>query len=123
MSDTKVAERVERISGRFHALGHATRLHIYHHLIRCGEAGCPVNDLQKELQIPGSTLSHHLKVLESVDLVLRQRLGTTHQFRAHYPVMEDMIGFLQEECCSRAATPADMKLFATNEETGEGHVA
>ncbi|EMH2077949.1 ArsR/SmtB family transcription factor, partial [Citrobacter freundii] len=46
-------------------LGHPTRLSIYRELVRAGHEGLPVGELQKYLEIPASTLSHHLSALIS----------------------------------------------------------
>ncbi|ELD7994249.1 helix-turn-helix transcriptional regulator, partial [Citrobacter freundii] len=44
---------------------HPTRLSIYRELVRAGHEGLPVGELQKHLEIPASTLSHHLSALIS----------------------------------------------------------
>ncbi len=81
------------------ALGNPTRLTIYRTLVRVGETGLPVGQLQARLGIAASTLSHHLQKLILVDLVTQQRQGTTLICRANYPVMQALVGFLTEECC------------------------
>ncbi|MGE0238869.1 MAG: ArsR/SmtB family transcription factor [Parvibaculaceae bacterium] len=81
------------------ALGNPTRLTIYRTLVRVGESGLPVGQLQARLKIAASTLSHHLQKLIQVDLVTQERQATTLICRANYPVMRALVGFLTEECC------------------------
>ncbi|HBZ8836009.1 TPA: helix-turn-helix transcriptional regulator [Citrobacter farmeri] len=54
-------------------LGHPTRLSIYRELVRAGHEGLPVGELQKHLEIPASTLSHHLSALISAGLISQER--------------------------------------------------
>ncbi len=81
-------------------LGHSTRLSIYKRLVKAGEHGLPVGDLQKELQIPASTLSHHIAALLSVGLIKQIREGRILRCIAQYSVLNEIISFLMEECCS-----------------------
>jgi ArsR family transcriptional regulator len=81
------------------ALGNPTRLTIYRTLVRVGESGLPVGQLQARLKVAASTLSHHLQKLIQVDLVTQERQATTLICRANYPVMQALVGFLTEECC------------------------
>lgn len=81
------------------ALGNPTRLTIYRTLVRVGESGMPVGQLQARLGVAASTLSHHLQKLIQVDLVTQERQSTTLICRANYHVMQALVGFLTEECC------------------------
>ncbi|MCD7032356.1 metalloregulator ArsR/SmtB family transcription factor, partial [Escherichia coli] len=58
-------------------LGHPTRLSIYRELVRAGHEGLPVGELQKHLEIPASTLSHHLSALISAGLISQERQSRT----------------------------------------------
>lgn len=80
-------------------LGHPTRLAVYKQLIKSGSKGTAVGDVQDELGIPGSTLSHHLKGLDSAGLITQRREGRTLFCVAEYERLDSLIGFLQEECC------------------------
>lgn len=93
---------LETIAKRLEALGNETRLGIYRVLVRAGEDGLPVGDLQRRLRIPGSTLSHHLHKLIGVGLVGQERQGTTLICRASYDAMTETLGFLTDECCADA---------------------
>ena len=84
-------------------LGHPTRLSVYRELVKAGYEGLPVGELQKRLEIPSSTLSHHLSSLISVSLVRQDRQGRTLYCHARYENLEALITFLTEECCSGTA--------------------
>jgi DNA-binding transcriptional ArsR family regulator len=86
-------------AAQLEALGNPTRLSIYRTLVKIGESGVPVGRLQSRLGVAGSTLSHHLQKLIQVDLVRQERQATTLICRANYPVMEELVRFLTEECC------------------------
>ncbi len=93
---------LERTAERLEALGHVTRLEIYRLLVRAGEDGLAVGDLQKRVGIPLTTLSHHLRKLVLVDLVTQERRGTTLICRANYDTMRAVLRFMTEECCADA---------------------
>jgi ArsR family transcriptional regulator len=85
---------------RLAELGHSTRLRIFRHLVRCGREGCPVGNVQSKLDIPGSTLSHHLARLVSAGLVEQRREGRTLICIPRFDALDDTIKYLTEECCS-----------------------
>ncbi len=85
---------------RLAELGHPTRLAIFRQLVRCGPEGCPVGSLQKALAIPASTLSHHLSRLVAVGLVEQRREGRVLHCLPVYAALDQVIGFLTEECCA-----------------------
>ena len=95
-------ERLDETAACLEALGNPTRLEIYRLLVRAGQPGRPVGKIQEALGIPASTLSHHLKQLETVALVQRHKQGTTHICTANYDTMGALIAFLTEECCADA---------------------
>lgn len=90
---------LDTVATQLEALGTPTRLAIYRSLVRAGAQGRPVGGLQSELQLPRSTLSHHLHRLIAAGLVTQERQATTLICRANYPAMAEMLAFLQEECC------------------------
>lgn len=98
---------VEQAAKQLEALGNATRLRVYRMLVRAGRDGLPVGRLQERLEIPASTLSHHLHRLILTGLVTQERQGTTLISRANYPAMDALLGFLADECCADAARAAD----------------
>jgi ArsR family transcriptional regulator len=100
---TTVSTRIEDAAARLEALGNPTRLAVFRLLVRAGDEGLAVGQLQKRLKIAGSTLSHHLRALLTVDLVSQERQGTTLVCRANYEMMGNLVSFLVDECCADAA--------------------
>ena len=94
-----ISMKVEKAAKQLEALGNPTRLQVYRTLVRAGDAGLPVGRLQEKLGIPASTLSHHLHRLILTGLVTQERRVTTLICRANYPAMNDLVGFLVDECC------------------------
>ena len=95
--------KLEDAAAHLEALGNRTRLKAYRLLVRAGEGGLTVGKLQDRLDIAASTLSHHLHRLILTGLVSQERQATTLICRANYPMMNDLIGFLADECCADAA--------------------
>nr|WP_257266009.1 helix-turn-helix domain-containing protein [Endozoicomonas sp. ONNA2] len=90
-------------------LGHPARLGVYKRLVKAGESGLLVGDLQKELKIPGSTLSHHLSALMSVGLIRQVREGRTLFCIPQITLFQQLLGFLHDECCSDGAIRGRLK--------------
>ncbi len=84
-------------------LGHPIRLTIFKRLIKSGFQGLAVGQLQKELNIPNSTLSHHISSLASAALITQRREGTTLYCVVEYDRFMQVINFLQDECCIDSA--------------------
>lgn len=80
-------------------LGHPTRLAAFRLLVRAGEEGLLVGELQGRLDVPASTLAHHLVHLVSAGLVSQQRTGRICRCRPNFPQMKALIGFLTAQCC------------------------
>ncbi len=80
-------------------LGNTTRLEIFRLLVRAGPDGLPVGEIQDHLEIPGSTLSHHVSRLVWAGLVTQERQGRTLICRPRHDQLERVIDFLQAECC------------------------
>ena len=95
-----LATALEDAAARLEALGNPTRLAIYRLLVRAGDSGLPVGELQRRLEAAASTLSHHLRTLVVVGLVSQERRKTTLVCRANYEVMRGLISFLVDECCA-----------------------
>ena len=84
------------------SLGNPTRLEIYRRLVRAGTDGLAVGQLQEKLNMPGSTLSHHLHHLVANDLVAQTREGRVLRCTANYGRMTALVGYLTDECCADA---------------------
>lgn len=82
------------------ALGHESRLELFRLLVRAGSAGMSVGQISETLALHPSTLAHHLSMLVQADLVVQSREGRTVICRAHYRQMNDLIGYLTENCCA-----------------------
>lgn len=87
-------------------LGNPTRLEIFRLLVRAGEHGLAVGELQARLGIPASTLSHHVAQLVNVGLVVQEREGRVLRCRPSYALMGALMGYLTEECCRGVGEPA-----------------
>ena len=93
-------DTLEDAAARLEALGNPTRLAVYRLLVRAGDGGLPVGELQRRLDAAASTLSHHLRTLVVVGLVSQERRKTTLVCRANYDAMRGLISFLVDECCA-----------------------
>lgn len=91
---------IEQATKALKELGHPTRLAVYKRLAKAGREGISVGEVQEELGIPGSTLSHHLTSLASANLISQRREGRTLYCVAQYEHMDALIAFMQEECCA-----------------------
>ncbi len=90
----------ETAAKRLAELGHHTRLSIFRYLVKMGEEGVSVGEIQKELDIPGSTLSHHINRLISVGLIKQVRESRTLYCVPQYQSLHELIEFLLAECCT-----------------------
>ncbi len=100
---------VTRTADRFAALGAEPRLQIMRALLAAHPGGMVAGEVQDELEIPASTLSHHFEKLKQVGLVHVQREGTFLWYSANEDALREVLGFLYEECCtrSRAVSPEE----------------
>jgi len=89
------------------ALGNDKRLAIYRLLVRAGDGGLAVGDIQRALGIPASTLSHHVAWLGRAGLVAQERQGREIRCRADYATMRDLVGYLTDACCIGVRLAAD----------------
>ncbi|GAB2504936.1 ArsR/SmtB family transcription factor [Microbulbifer agarilyticus] len=80
-------------------LGHTTRLAIYRLLVKAGPEGLAVSDIQQALNVPGSTLSHHISRLVNAGLMSQERQGRVLRCEACFPALNALVGYLAEECC------------------------
>ncbi len=85
----------------FSAMGTEPRLRIMQLLLTAHPEGLVVTDIQEELEIPNSTLSHHLDKLRTEDLVQVQREGTFLRYTANTGALQELLQFLYAECCTR----------------------
>jgi len=95
------SEQVTRYADMFSAIGTEARLRIMQLLLAAHPEGMVVGDIQEELEIPNSTLSHHLEKLRSEDLVRVRRESTFLHYTANTETLQELLQFLYAECCTR----------------------
>jgi len=95
------AAQITRYADMLSAMGTEPRLRIMQLLLSAHPEGLVVGDIGSELNIPASTLSHHLEKLKNEDLVRVRRDGTFLWYSAHSEALEALLGFLYAECCTR----------------------
>ncbi len=100
-------EQITRYADMLAAMGTEPRLRIMQLLLAAHPEGMVVGNIGSELDIPSSTLSHHLDKLKNEDLVKVRRDGTFLWYTASTEALEELLGFLYAECCTRnkAARP------------------
>src|SRR5215813_10635145 len=94
-------EQITRYADMFAAMGTESRLRIMQLLLTAHPDGLVVGDIGTELDIPSSTLSHHLEKLKNEDLVRVRREGTFLWYSANTDTLQELLGFLYAECCTR----------------------
>lgn len=103
-------EDLIRYADMFSAMGSEPRLRIMRLLLSAHTEGMVVGDIATELDVGASTLSHHLEKLKNEDLVRVQREGTFLRYMANTSVLEELLGFLFAECCTRNKAIAPQKI-------------
>ena len=94
-------EQIARCADMFAAIGTESRLRIMQLLLSAHPDGMVVGELQEQLGISASNLSHHLDKLKNEDLVLVSREGTFLRCRANTDALQEILTFLYAECCTR----------------------
>ncbi|MEM6488963.1 MAG: metalloregulator ArsR/SmtB family transcription factor [Pseudomonadota bacterium] len=84
------------------ALGNETRLRLFRLLVRAGQGGLTVGDVQARLSVPGSTLTHHIGALRQAGLVVQRRDGRTLRCLPNFEAMHAVVGYLTDACCADA---------------------
>ena len=94
-------------------LGNPHRLQAFRLLVKAGEDGLAVGEIQELLSIPGSTLSHHVSRLVWAGLVTQEREGRTLRCRANFAAMQGLLSFRADECCTGVRTDnGDLEMAA-----------
>ena len=97
----KDIEQVAKYADMLSAMGTEPRLRIMQLLLSAHPDGLVVGDIQSELDIPNSTLSHHLEKLKNEDLVSVRRESTFLRYTANTEALQELLQFLYAECCTR----------------------
>ena len=101
MTKAKSEPDVARYADMFSAIGAEPRLRIMRLLLSAHPQGMIAGDIGGELDIPASTLSHHLDKLKNEDLVNVRRESTFLWYSANAEALRELLGFLYAECCTR----------------------
>ena len=97
----KSAEKILKFADMFSAMGTEARLRIMQLLLSAHPEGLVVGEIQEEVGIPSSTLSHHLDKLRAEDLVRVRRESTFLRYTANTEALQELLQFLYAECCTR----------------------
>jgi DNA-binding transcriptional ArsR family regulator len=106
----KTSEQVAKYADMFSAMGTEARLRIMQLLLSAHPGGLVVGEIQAELDIPNSTLSHHLDKLRNEGLIQSRRESTFLHYTANTDALQELLQFLYAECCTRnkALKPRDI---------------
>lgn len=106
----KTVEEVAKYADMFSAIGTEARLRIMQQLLSAHPEGLVVGEIQEELDIPNSTLSHHLDKLRNEGLVDVRRESTFLRYTANVDALQELLQFLYAECCTKnkALKPKDL---------------
>ena len=106
----KTVEEVPSYADMFSAIGTEARLRIMQQLLSAHPEGLVVGEIQEELDIPNSTLSHHLDKLRNEGLVDVRRESTFLRYTANVDALQELLQFLYAECCTKnkALKPKDL---------------
>ncbi len=89
----------EKVAASLAELGNSHRLSVFRYLVKAGHNGASVGDIQKALDIPASTLSHHIARMAKVGLIRQEKHSRTIVCIPDYKHLDNLIGFLRKECC------------------------
>lgn len=96
----------EEAATGFAAMGSEARLQVLRSLIRAGEAGLSVSDIQARTGIAPSTLAHHLKFLTGAGVVVQEKIGRSTVNRACFDHLQGLADFILSECCAEQTRKA-----------------
>ena len=93
--------KLERHAAELGALGHPVRLQILRFVVQGGPDGTSAGEIQSHVDLPASTLSHHLKRLVDAGLLTTRGEGTFHYYSADYTALRALTDYVWEDCCKR----------------------
>jgi len=97
----------ETAIGSLSALAQEHRLALFRLLVQAGDKGMAAGAIADALGIPNSSLSFHLAQLRNAGLILQERQHRSLIYRANYPAMNALVGYLMENCCAGADCGAE----------------
>lgn len=89
------------------ALAQEHRLALFRLLVQAGDKGMPAGAIADALGVPNSSLSFHLTQLRGAGLIVQERQHRSLIYRANYPAMNALVGYLMENCCAGADCGSD----------------
>ncbi len=101
-----MAAKLEQHAGQLSALGHPVRLKILRFVVQAGLEGASAGEIQGHVDLPGSTLSHHLKRLVDAGVITMRLEGTFHFYAADFGALRALTDYLWEDCCKKGAKPS-----------------
>jgi DNA-binding transcriptional ArsR family regulator len=93
--------KLEHHAQQLAALGHPVRLAILRFVVQAGSEGTAAGEIQTHVEMPASTLSHHLKRLVEAGLLASRLEGTFHYYQADYGALRTLTNYVWEDCCRR----------------------
>ncbi len=96
---------LEEAAQGFAAVGSEPRLDVLLSLVRAGPEGLSVGDIQEKVDLPASTLAHHLRFLAAAGLIEQEKQGRVVRSRAAFERIEALAAFLLKECCTESTAP------------------
>lgn len=96
-----MSSKFERSVEQLSALGHPVRLRILRFVVQAGDGGVAAGEVQAHVDMPASTLSHHLKRLVDAGVLSSRSEGTFHYYAADYKALRALTAYLWEDCCKR----------------------
>jgi DNA-binding transcriptional ArsR family regulator len=98
-----VSSKLERHAAQLSALGHPVRLSILRFVVQRGPEGSAAGDIQQHVDLPASTLSHHLKRLVDAQLLTTRAEGTFHYYAPDFDALRKLTDYVWEDCCKRGS--------------------
>jgi len=96
-----MASKLERHAGQLGALGHPVRLAVLRFVVQRGPDGAPAGEIAAHVDLPASTLSHHLKRLVDAGLLSTRNEGTFHYYAPDFTALRALTDYVWEDCCKR----------------------
>lgn len=96
-----MTSKLEAHADQLSALGHPVRLKILRFIVKAGPDGSAAGDIQAYVDLPASTLSHHLKRLVDAGVATTRSEGTFHFYAADYTSLRVLTDYLWEDCCGK----------------------
>ena len=91
--------KLDRHAEQLGALGHPVRLAVLRYVVQAGPEGAAAGAIQTHVDLPASTLSHHLKRLVDAGLLTSRSEGTYHYYTPEYGALRKLTNYLWEDCC------------------------